>query len=163
MSAGRAALLADQARVAGFTQCKAGKSDLLNRVENIMITQITDNVGNGGTAIEADVHVNKEPAAKCKPRAAIKPKSAGSGKKAAPTSKKDQLVALLSKPNGARISVIAERLGWQTHTVRAALSGLRKQGVEVAASKSPKTGETVYAIVAPPVGEGKQSGDGAAS
>ena len=62
-------------------------------------------------------------------------------------SKKDQLVAMLSKPNGARISVIVGRLGWQAHTVRAALSGLRKQGLEVTNSKSSKTGETVYSIV----------------
>lgn len=63
-------------------------------------------------------------------------------------SKKDQLVTLLSKPNGARASLIAERLGWQAHTVRAALSGLRKDGHPVVMSKSPKTGETVYAIAA---------------
>jgi Protein of unknown function (DUF3489) len=56
--------------------------------------------------------------------------------------KKEQLIALLSKPNGARVSVIVERLGWQGHTVRAALSGLRKQGFPVVASKSAKTGET---------------------
>ena len=62
-------------------------------------------------------------------------------------SKKDQLVAMLSKPNGARVSVIVNRLGWQAHTVRAALSGLRKQGLEITTSKSSKTGETVYSIV----------------
>lgn len=84
-------------------------------------------------------------------------------RKRAAKSKKDQLVALLSKPNGARISVIVERLGWQAHTVRAALSGLRKQGVEVNTSKSPKTGETVYAIVACPKAEDADAGDRAAS
>lgn len=72
------------------------------------------------------------------------------------------MVALLSKPSGARISVIVERVSWQAHMVRAALSGLREQGIEVAASKSRKTGETVYAIVASPSGEGGQAGDGAA-
>lgn len=64
----------------------------------------------------------------------------------AKASKKDQLIGLLSKPNGARVSVIAERLQWQAHTVRAALSGLRKQGFEITTSKAAKTGETVYAI-----------------
>ena len=48
---------------------------------------------------------------------------------------------------GARVSVIVNRLGWQAHTVRAALSGLRKQGLEITTSKSSKTGETVYSIV----------------
>ncbi|MCI5073967.1 DUF3489 domain-containing protein [Oricola sp.] len=129
-----------------------------------MNTQIVDNIGDGdgGAAIEAESQAIDKPATKRKPRAAIKPKSAGTGRSAA-KSKKDQLVALLSKPNGARISVIVERLGWQAHTVRAALSGLRKQGVEVAMSKSPKTGETVYTIVAAPIEEGGQAGDGAAS
>ena len=59
--------------------------------------------------------------------------------------------------------MIVERLGWQAHTVRAALSGLRKQGIEVAASKSAKTGETVYAIVAREDTESEQADDGAAS
>lgn len=65
-------------------------------------------------------------------------------------SKQDHLVALLSKPNGVRVSVISDRLGRQAHTVRAAISGLRKRGHGVMTSKSPKTGETVYVIhVAP--------------
>jgi len=70
-----------------------------------------------------------------------------SSAKPAGKSKKDQLIALLSKPNGARISVIVGKLAWQAHTVRAALSGLRKQGFEITTSKSPKTGETVYTIL----------------
>ena len=77
-------------------------------------------------------------------------------------SKQDQLVALLSKPNGARVSVISERLGWQAHTVRAAISGLRKRGHEVVTSKSQKTGEMVYAINAGPK-EGESDPVGASS
>lgn len=127
-----------------------------------MNTQIIENGGDSGTAIKSEAQATNKPVAKRRPRTATKPKSIGT-KKTGPKSKKDQLVALLSKPNGARISVIVERLGWQAHTVRAALSVLRKQGVEVAASKSPKTGETVYAIVAPPNGEGGQAGEGASS
>lgn len=75
--------------------------------------------------------------------------SAKSGNKST-KSKQDQLVALLSKPNGVRVSVVSDRLGWQAHTVRAATSGLRKRGHEIVTSKSPKTGETVYAINAGP-------------
>lgn len=75
-------------------------------------------------------------------RGATSAKSGNKGTK----SKQDQLVALLSKPNGVRVSVISDRLGWLAHTVRAAISGLRKRGHEVATSKSPKTGEMVYAI-----------------
>nr|WP_238484225.1 DUF3489 domain-containing protein [Oricola indica] len=123
-----------------------------------MNTQVTDDDANGGATAAAASHAVEKAAPKRKPRAAAKQKSAETGKPAAKT-KKDQLVALLSKPNGARISVIVERLGWQPHTVRAALSGLRKQGIEVARSNSPKTGETVATLV----GEGKQFGDRAAS
>ncbi len=85
-----------------------------------------------------------------------------SSAKPAGKSKKDQLIALLSKPNGARISVLVERLGWQAHTVRAALSGLRKQGLEIATSKSPKTGEAVY-VIAIRNREGADSSDKASS
>jgi|GEM_PF-938170 len=127
-----------------------------------MNNQIIENGGDRGTAIEVTAHAADKAATKRKLRAVTKSTRAGTGKSAA-KSKKDQLVALLSKPNGARISVIVERLGWQAHTVRAALSGLRKQGVEVTASKSSKTGETVYAIVSSPSEEGRQVGDGAAS
>ena len=60
--------------------------------------------------------------------------------------KKAKLIQPLSKSNGARLSVLAEKLEWQTHTVRAALSGLRKEGFELTLSKSAKSGEAVYAI-----------------
>jgi predicted ArsR family transcriptional regulator len=63
--------------------------------------------------------------------------------------KKAQLLALVLKPGGTRISVLTERLGWQAHTVRAALSGLRKQGYQILATKAPKTGEAVYQLVKP--------------
>jgi predicted ArsR family transcriptional regulator len=78
--------------------------------------------------------------------------TAGAAAATANASKKDQLIALLSKPNGARVSVIAERLQWQAHTVRAALSGLRKQGFGITTSRAAKTGETVYAITEQPAG-----------
>lgn len=77
-------------------------------------------------------------------------KSAKSGKRLGKT-KQEQLVTLLSKPNGVRISTITQKLGWQAHTVRAAISGLRKRGHEVVTSKSAKTGELVYAINAKPM------------
>ena len=81
-----------------------------------------------------------------------------------------QLITLLSRKGGARLSLISERLGWQAHTVRAAISGLRKQGfgIETAkapASKNAKTssgsGETVYAIVASPDATDTSSGGAA--
>ncbi len=73
-----------------------------------------------------------------------------SNKRRTRKTKADRLIDLLSKPSGARGSIVAKRLGWQPHTVRAALSGLRKRGFDVRTSKSPKSGETIYAIVAEP-------------
>ena len=122
-----------------------------NRVEIIMTieipnTELPANVADGEKAAEVVVDMPRSANSKRSPEVGASPartKTARHGKK----SKKDQLVALLSKPNGARISVIVERLGWQAHTVRAALSGLRKQGFEIKTAKSKKTGETVYSIV----------------
>ena len=42
-----------------------------------------------------------------------------------------QLVALLQRKSGASIKQISERLGWQAHTARAALTGLRKRGYRI--------------------------------
>ncbi|MFZ2099913.1 MAG: DUF3489 domain-containing protein [Oricola sp.] len=124
-------------------------------------SEFSDKVADVGTATEAAAYATDKAATKRKPRATPKTMPVGTSKPGT-KSKKDQLVALLSKPHGARISVIVERLGWQAHTVRAALSGLRKQGIEIATSKSAKTGETVYVIVAKPNGESRQT-EGAAS
>jgi len=66
--------------------------------------------------------------------------------------KKDQLISLLAKPKGARVSSLCKALGWQKHTVRAALSGLRKQGMAIETSKSAKDGEAVYTIRTQPDG-----------
>ena len=93
---------------------------------------------------------------------AVQRTSAGKSAKVARKSKKERLIGLLSKPSGARVSVLAERLQWQAHTVRAALSGLRKQGFEIATSKPAKTGETVYAITGHPAAEYEDNGGAAA-
>ena len=65
------------------------------------------------------------------------------------SSKKEELLALVTKPGGTRISILTEKLGWQAHTVRATLSGLRRQGHQILATKAPKTGEAVYRLVSP--------------
>lgn len=54
-------------------------------------------------------------------------------------SKKDRLEALLSRPKGATIVQLEQSLGWQAHTVRAAISRLRKGGAEVSLDRSGKT------------------------
>ena len=44
------------------------------------------------------------------------------------TSKKAQLIKLLGRSRGAAMSDLESALGWQCHSVRAAISGLRKSG-----------------------------------
>ena len=53
-----------------------------------------------------------------------------------PTTKKAQLIRMLSAKSGANLEVISGKLGWQTHTTRAAITGLRKAGYEVSADKA---------------------------
>lgn len=61
-------------------------------------------------------------------------------------SKKDRFVALLRRESGASIAEIVEATGWQAHSARAMLTGLRKQGMAV--EKSKVDGVTRYAIAA---------------
>ncbi|KCZ53630.1 hypothetical protein HY29_16555 [Hyphomonas beringensis] len=41
------------------------------------------------------------------------------------TSKSDQLKGLLNKPGGMTVEALSTKLGWQTHTTRAALTRLK--------------------------------------
>jgi len=50
---------------------------------------------------------------------------------APPKTKKDQFADLLRAKAGADVKALSDALGWQPHTVRAALTGLRKAGVTV--------------------------------
>ena len=43
-------------------------------------------------------------------------------------SKLDKLVGLLSRKTGTTIDKASETLGWQPHTTRASLTGLKKRG-----------------------------------
>src|SRR5258707_1136912 len=47
------------------------------------------------------------------------------------SSKKATILALLQRPTGAAIGDLTEATGWQGHSVRAALTGLRKDGKEL--------------------------------
>jgi DNA-binding transcriptional regulator PaaX len=50
-------------------------------------------------------------------------------------SKKARLLARLSRKRGASITVLCSDFGWQPHSVRAAVSGLRKSGHVVECTK----------------------------
>lgn len=53
---------------------------------------------------------------------------------------------LLARAKGATIAEIAEPTGWQPHSTRACLSGLRKKGLKVVREQR-ESGETTYRIV----------------
>ena len=59
--------------------------------------------------------------------------------------KKGSILALLQRPNGAAIGELIEVTGWQVHSVRAALTGLRKEGKELVRDKNA-AGVTLYRI-----------------
>ena len=48
-----------------------------------------------------------------------------------PVTKRDRLQARLTQADGASLPQLEKEFGWQPHTVRAAISGLRKAGLEV--------------------------------
>jgi hypothetical protein len=59
-----------------------------------------------------------------------------SGARQPPAStKRAKLIAMLERPEGASVAEIGQRLGWLPHTVRAAITGLRKADCEVTRSK----------------------------
>ena len=53
------------------------------------------------------------------------------------------IVDLLQRPSGASIARLTKATGWQAHSVRAAISGLRKTGLGIHRDKNSK-GITVY-------------------
>ena len=59
------------------------------------------------------------------------PGGAGTERKFRPGTKQARLVELLMADNGATITALRGALGWQPHSVRAAITGLRKRGFQV--------------------------------
>ena len=57
--------------------------------------------------------------------------------------KTESILKLMRRKQGATIEALREATGWQPHSVRAALTGLRKKGIDVARDKNGK-GETIY-------------------
>lgn len=75
---------------------------------------------------------------------AAKPKTTAAPAKA--VSKRDQLIALLSRDEGATLNQMIAATGWLPHTTRAALTGLKKKGHKIASDKPD--GVRVYRIAA---------------
>ncbi|WP_162789139.1 MULTISPECIES: DUF3489 domain-containing protein [Sphingomonas] len=62
-------------------------------------------------------------------------------------SKQAKIVAMLVSEAGATLPVLVEATGWQSHTVRASLTGLRKRGYAITSDKVD--GVRTYRAVAP--------------
>ena len=62
-----------------------------------------------------------------------------------PPSKIAAIIGLLQRDQGGTLNQMVQATGWQPHTTRAALTGLRKKGHNVARSKFDN--ETRYNIV----------------
>ncbi len=62
-----------------------------------------------------------------------------------PGTKQALLLTLLTRANGAAMSEMTKATGWQSHSVRAAITGLRKRGIAVLCGKSD-AGTTVYRV-----------------
>ena len=59
--------------------------------------------------------------------------------------RQDQLRTMLSRKNGATVDKIQSAFGWQPHSVRAAVSGLRKAGATIEKAQTPSG--TAYRLV----------------
>ena len=65
-----------------------------------------------------------------------------------PLTKQDMLVALLRRANGATIIELADATGWQTHSVRGAISAALKKKLNLSVESEPVEGRgRVYRIV----------------
>ena len=62
-------------------------------------------------------------------------------------SKKASILGLLQRPHGAAIGELTNATGWQPHSVRAVLTGFRKEGKELIRAKD-EAGLTRYRIPA---------------
>lgn len=76
--------------------------------------------------------------------AAVKPTEGAAPKKRAPRegTKQATLIAMLRAPDGATIAEIMEATGWQSHTVRGAMSGAlkKKLGLNITSEKEEGRG-----------------------
>ncbi len=81
-----------------------------------------------------------EPAAPPSKRA--RNRQGDASKENTPSGKAGTILGLLSRPKGAKITELQKATGWQAHSIRAALTGLRKRGITIA--RSQDDGATVY-------------------
>ena len=76
-----------------------------------------------------------------------------------PPTKKSLLIKLLSRKSGIDLQMISAKLGWQPHTTRAALSGLRKAGLIISKETAGIGKPTRYRILPGPSQNDAGAGD----
>lgn len=86
----------------------------------------------------------QEPTLKKKVRTPPPPRSNATSRR--PASKPEVMLRLLRRKQGASMAALQEATGWQPHSVRAALTGLRHKGWQVTRARSGR-GETFYRAV----------------
>lgn len=80
------------------------------------------------------------------PQAAPQAETAQPAAPEARTSKIDQVVALLRRPEGATIEAMIAATGWQAHTVRGAMSGALKKKAGLTITSEKIDGVRTYGI-----------------
>jgi hypothetical protein len=93
-----------------------------------------------GKASKKAAPAKSAPKAKKSPTTEEKPKGVRGGSKTA------QVVAMLQRKNGATISEIMDKMGWQKHTVRGFVAGAMKKASYAVESFKPENGERTYRI-----------------
>ena len=66
----------------------------------------------------------------------------GASKKNTPSGKAGAILGLLRRPKGSKITELQKATGWQAHSIRAALTGLRRRGITI--TRSQDDGVSVY-------------------
>ncbi len=74
-----------------------------------------------------------------------KPAPRSTSRKSMSQTKAGAILSQLRRPNGATIAHLRKATGWQAHSIRATLTGLRKQGHDVRRGKNAK-GVTMYRV-----------------
>jgi hypothetical protein len=78
--------------------------------------------------------------------AVAKQRRAAAPVRAAKTSKTQTIAAALQRPDGATLADLVAVTGWQAHSIRGFLSGLRQRGVGVTRTAGPDGGHSYRAV-----------------
>jgi len=135
--------------VRGFKNAKTAASRIWERIQGLAEAAKPEaepakpkpdkNAKGGAQAAKKATVAKKAPKAK----AAAKAEEAAGPREGSKTA---QVVAMLQRKNGATLSEIMEKMGWQRHTVRGFMAGaMKKAGFAVESFKSDK-GERTYRI-----------------